>query len=126
MSPMIDVELVMGLRTQCIRHWDRLVSILDYPKSLNLALERGNGQVGIGSKYFPTSNKDSDIVAPFDATTQFLFDHAYYGNLLKKLGMLASDQALALEPRTKSIVQDLAKDKQKFIQAFVGAMDKLS
>ncbi|RZC03830.1 Peroxidase 19 [Glycine soja] len=76
--------------------------------------------------YCPNFDGDSDIVAPFDATTQFLFDHAYYGNLLKKLGMLASDQALALEPRTKSIVQDLAKDKQKFIQAFVGAMDKLS
>lgn len=76
--------------------------------------------------YCPNFGGNSDIVAPFDATTPFLFDHAYYGNLQKKLGLLASDQTLALDPRTKPIVEDLAKDKQKFFKAFVGAMDKLS
>lgn len=76
--------------------------------------------------YCPNFGGNSDIVAPFDATTPFVFDHAYYGNLQKKMGLLASDQALALDPRTKPIVQDLAKDKQKFFQAFVAAMDKMS
>ncbi|KAJ7968659.1 Peroxidase [Quillaja saponaria] len=66
-----------------------------------------------------------DIVAPFDVTTPFLFDHAYYGNLQNKLGLLASDQDLSLDPRTKNMVQDLAKDKHKFFQAFAVAMEKM-
>ncbi|KAK7362754.1 hypothetical protein VNO77_04875 [Canavalia gladiata] len=76
--------------------------------------------------YCPNFGGNSDIVAPFDATTPFIFDHAYYGNLQKKMGLLASDQALVLDPRTKPLVQDLANNKQKFFQAFVAAMDKLS
>lgn len=76
--------------------------------------------------YCPNFGGNSDIVAPFDATTPFIFDHAYYGNLQNKMGLLASDQALALDPRTKSLVQDFAKDKQKFFQAFASAIDKMS
>jgi hypothetical protein len=66
-----------------------------------------------------------DIVAPFDVTTPFLFDHAYYGNLEAKLGLLATDQGLFLDPRTKPVVQALAKDKNKFFQAFAAAMEKM-
>ena len=76
--------------------------------------------------YCPSFGGNSDIVAPFDATTPFLFDHAYYNNLQNKLGLLASDQALFLDPRTKPIVQDMARDKQKFFQDFATAMDKMS
>lgn len=73
----------------------------------------------------PHYGGNADIVAPFDVTTPFVFDHAYYGNLEAKLGLLASDQALSLDPRTKPIVQALAKDKQKFFQAFAAAMEKM-
>ncbi|XP_009793056.1 peroxidase 19-like [Nicotiana tabacum] len=73
----------------------------------------------------PQFGGNVDIVAPFDVTTPFSFDNAYYGNLEAKLGLLASDQALSLDPRTKSFVQDLAKDKHKFFQAFAAAMDKM-
>ncbi|KAM3362203.1 peroxidase 19 [Capsicum galapagoense] len=73
----------------------------------------------------PQFGGNVDIVAPFDVTTPFSFDNAYYGNLEAKLGLLASDQALSLDPRTKSLVQELAKDKHKFFQAFATAMDKL-
>ncbi|KAF2305182.1 hypothetical protein GH714_002869 [Hevea brasiliensis] len=73
----------------------------------------------------PEFGGNADIVAPFDVTTPFLFDHAYYGNLEAKLGLLASDQALFLDPRTKTLVQQLGKDKQKFFQAFSLAMDKM-
>ncbi|KAE9594952.1 hypothetical protein Lal_00041125 [Lupinus albus] len=76
--------------------------------------------------YCPKYGGNSDIVAPIDATTAFVFDQAYYGNLVNKLGLLASDQALFLDPRTKPLVQNLAKDKQKFFQAFVAAIDKMS
>ncbi|XP_015874511.1 peroxidase 19 [Ziziphus jujuba] len=73
----------------------------------------------------PQHGGNADIVAPFDVTTPFSFDHAYYGNLEAKLGLLASDQALFLDPRTRPLVQTLAKDKQKFFQAFAMAMDKM-
>ncbi|XP_015576905.2 peroxidase 19 [Ricinus communis] len=73
----------------------------------------------------PQFGGNEDIVAPFDVTTPFLFDHAYYGNLESKLGLLATDQALFLDPRTKPLVQQLGKDKQKFYQAFAQAMDKM-
>ncbi|XP_010260397.1 PREDICTED: peroxidase 19 [Nelumbo nucifera] len=66
-----------------------------------------------------------DVVAPFDVTTPFSFDHAYYGNLQAKMGLLATDQALFLDPRTRPIVLELGKDKQKFFQAFSAAMEKM-
>jgi peroxidase len=73
----------------------------------------------------PRYGGNADIVAPFDVTTPFSFDHAYYGNLEAKLGLLATDQALFLDPRTKPVVQALAKDKNKFFQAFAAAMEKM-
>ncbi|KAK4259690.1 hypothetical protein QN277_005998 [Acacia crassicarpa] len=68
----------------------------------------------------------SDVAVPFDATTPFLFDNAYYGNLQKKMGLLASDQALYSDPRTKPVVEAMAKNKQKFFQAFASAMERMS
>lgn len=73
----------------------------------------------------PQFGGNSDTVAPFDVTTPFLFDHAYYGNLEAKLGLLASDQALFLDPRTKPLVLQLGADKHKFFQAFAAAMEKM-
>ncbi|KAK6149975.1 hypothetical protein DH2020_017500 [Rehmannia glutinosa] len=73
----------------------------------------------------PHYGGNTDIVAPFDVTTPFAFDNAYYGNLEAKMGLLATDQALFLDPRTKGLVQTMAKDKQKFFQAFAVAMDKM-
>ncbi|OMO76349.1 Plant peroxidase [Corchorus capsularis] len=74
----------------------------------------------------PHVGGNTDIVAPFDVTTPFSFDHAYYTNLQSKLGLLASDQGLFLDPRTKPMVQSLGQDKAKFFQAFSAAMDKMS
>ncbi|KAH7858817.1 hypothetical protein Vadar_028382 [Vaccinium darrowii] len=73
----------------------------------------------------PKFGGNSDIVAPFDVTTPFSFDNAYYANLEAHLGLLETDQALGLDPRTKPMVHDLAKDKQKFFQAFAVAMEKM-
>lgn len=73
----------------------------------------------------PKNGGNIDIVEPFDVTTPFLFDQAYYSNLAAKLGLLASDQALFSDPRTKPLVQGLANDKNKFFQAFAAAMEKM-
>ncbi|KAF5200558.1 Peroxidase [Thalictrum thalictroides] len=66
-----------------------------------------------------------EVVVPFDVSTPFAFDHAYYGNLENKMGLLATDQALFSDPRTRPIVQSLGSNKQKFFQAFSEAMDKM-
>ncbi|GER31768.1 peroxidase superfamily protein [Striga asiatica] len=73
----------------------------------------------------PRFGGNTDIVAPFDVTTPFSFDNAYYGNLEAKMGLLGSDQALFVDLRTKGLVQAMAKDKQRFFQEFALAMDKM-
>ncbi|KAL7616664.1 hypothetical protein Lser_V15G04327 [Lactuca serriola] len=73
----------------------------------------------------PQYGGNINVVAPFDATTPFAFDNAYYQNLQGKLGLLASDKALFLDPRTRPLVEALAKDKNKFFQDFSLAMEHL-
>nr|XP_043611283.1 peroxidase 19-like [Erigeron canadensis] len=80
-------------------------------KSLRMSCPQFGGNIG--------------VVAPFDATTPFIFDNAYYQNLQDKLGLLVTDKALFFDPRTKPLVQELAKDKNKFLQEFSLAMEKL-
>ncbi|KAL9234018.1 hypothetical protein vseg_008940 [Gypsophila vaccaria] len=75
--------------------------------------------------YCPKYGGNEDIVVPFDVTTPYKFDHVYYSNLEGNLGILETDQALFLDPRTKSQVQMLASNKDKFFQAFAIAMEKM-
>jgi peroxidase len=73
----------------------------------------------------PQFGGNADVVAPCDVKTPFDFDHAYYGNLESNLGLLATDQALFLDPRTRPLVQDLGRDKNKFFDAFIAGMEKM-
>ncbi|XP_031494546.1 peroxidase 19-like isoform X1 [Nymphaea colorata] len=73
----------------------------------------------------PPAGGNTDVVAPCDVMTPFTFDHMYYGNLEAKMGILATDQALFLDPRTKELVQMLGKDKVRFFQAFSQGMEKM-
>ncbi|XP_057949103.1 peroxidase 19 isoform X2 [Malania oleifera] len=73
----------------------------------------------------PESGGNPDVLVPFDVTTPFSFDNAYYSNLEDNLGLLATDQALFLDQRSRALVQAFAKDKHQFFQAFSVAMDKM-
>lgn len=73
----------------------------------------------------PRYGGNVDVVVPFDVTTPFNFDNAYYGNLKKNMGLLATDQALYLDPRTRPIVEAHGNDMSKFFDAFSEAMGKL-
>ncbi|XP_072956161.1 peroxidase 19 [Typha angustifolia] len=75
--------------------------------------------------YCPYYGGNQDVVAPFDVQTPFSFDHMYFGNLEARMGLLATDQALFVDPRTRPIVQALGRDKAKFFQAFSAGMDKM-
>ncbi|CAO1945458.1 unnamed protein product [Urochloa humidicola] len=73
----------------------------------------------------PSSGGSARVVVPFDVSTPFQFDHAYYANLQARLGLLGSDQALFLDDRTRPMVQELAGNKTRFFQAFVASMDRM-
>ncbi|KAF8110226.1 hypothetical protein N665_0086s0064 [Sinapis alba] len=75
--------------------------------------------------YCPFSGRSSRASLPLDATTPFAFDNGYYKGLGSNMGLLGSDQALFLDPRTKPIALEMARDKQKFLKVFGDAMDKM-
>ncbi|XP_039143656.1 peroxidase 19 [Dioscorea cayenensis subsp. rotundata] len=75
--------------------------------------------------YCPRFGGNSDIMAPFDVQTPFVFDHMYYGNLEANMGLLATDQGLLLDARTRPLVQAFGKDKGLFFQAFSLGMEKM-
>ncbi|KAF7151182.1 hypothetical protein RHSIM_Rhsim02G0138300 [Rhododendron simsii] len=121
-----DLVVLSGAHTIGFSHCEHFVTRLyDYPGTSHSDPSIDPRLLKALSMSCPKSGGNSDIVAPFDVTTPFSFDNAYYGNLEARLGLLEADQALGLDPRTKPMVQDLAKDKQKFFQAFAVAMDKM-
>ncbi|MQL86817.1 hypothetical protein Taro_019343 [Colocasia esculenta] len=61
-----------------------------------------------------------------DLMTPNKFDNMYFQNILRGLGLLASDQALASDPRTRPFVQLYAANQTAFFNDFVRAIEKLS
>lgn len=70
--------------------------------------------------------KDSSMAAFNDVRSPGKFDNVYYQNVMKGLGLLTSDSILAVDPRTKPIVELYANDQQAFFKDFAAAMEKLS
>ncbi|KAL9273034.1 Peroxidase 65-like protein [Drosera capensis] len=70
--------------------------------------------------------KDSTMAAFNDVMTPGKFDNMYYKNLLRGLGLLATDQAMAKDPRTKPIVELYAANETAFFKDFARAMEKVS
>ncbi|CAI8603908.1 unnamed protein product [Vicia faba] len=69
---------------------------------------------------------DPSMAAFNDVRSPGKFDNAFFQNVLKGLGLLTSDYLLAVDPRTKPIVELYAKDERAFFQDFAKAMEKLS
>ncbi|MCD7454031.1 Peroxidase 6 [Datura stramonium] len=72
------------------------------------------------------ANYSKDMAAFNDVMTPGKFDNMYYINLQKGLGLLASDQAMVSDQRTKPFVELFAKDQDAFFKAFAQAMEKVS
>ncbi|KAK9707329.1 hypothetical protein RND81_07G189500 [Saponaria officinalis] len=70
--------------------------------------------------------KDPTMAAFNDVMTPGKFDNMYYRNLQRGLGLLATDQAMADDPRTKSIVDVYAANETAFFDDFSKAMEKVS
>lgn len=70
--------------------------------------------------------KDPTMSAFNDVMTPGKFDNMYYQNLQRGLGLLASDNELVKDPRTKPYVDLYASNQSKFFQDFSHALEKLS
>ena len=66
------------------------------------------------------------MAAFLDPITSNKFDNMYFQNLQRGLGLLASDQVLLSDPRTKPVVETYARDQAAFFTDFGNAMEKMS
>ncbi|CAH9093143.1 unnamed protein product [Cuscuta europaea] len=69
---------------------------------------------------------ESGMSAFNDVMTPGKFDNTYYTNLKNGMGLLASDQALVSDPRTKPYVDLYAQNQTAFFDAFARVMEKVS
>ncbi|KAF7811665.1 peroxidase 65-like [Senna tora] len=61
-----------------------------------------------------------------DVRSPSKFDNAYIQNILRGLGLLTSDHALSVDPRTRPIVEIYARNQTAFFVDFAAAMEKVS
>ncbi|TVU40306.1 hypothetical protein EJB05_13764 [Eragrostis curvula] len=71
------------------------------------------------------ANMDPRIALSMDPVTPVTFDNQYFKNLQNGKGLLASDQVLYSDPRSRPIVDAWAQSSVAFNRAFVTAMAKL-
>ncbi|KAJ4711184.1 Peroxidase [Melia azedarach] len=69
---------------------------------------------------------DTEMSAYNDVFTPGKFDNMYYRNLKIGLSLLQSDNAMAVDVRTKPFVDRYAANQTEFFQAFARAMEKVS
>ncbi|KAL7133011.1 hypothetical protein ABFS83_12G112700 [Erythranthe nasuta] len=95
-------------------------STADYDPTMNPDYAQGLKKLCANYK------NDSTIAAFNDPMTPGKFDNMYYLNLQKGVGLLASDQIMASDPRTKPFVDLYAANQSAFFEAFAHAMEKVS
>ncbi|KAK7277264.1 hypothetical protein RIF29_18415 [Crotalaria pallida] len=88
--------------------------------TLNPKMVEGLRQVCQNYTVDPTMAAFNDVRSPSK------FDNAYFKNILMGMGLLTSDYLLSVDPRTRPIVEQYAKDEKVFFQDFANAMEKVS
>jgi peroxidase len=90
-----------------------------YDPRLNPEFARALRRSCAGYRSDPTVSIFNDVVTPRH------FDEAYYKNLPRGLGLLASDAALWEYPPTRVFVQRYAQNRTAFFEDFAAAMQRL-
>ncbi|KAK3156454.1 hypothetical protein QOZ80_2AG0107490 [Eleusine coracana subsp. coracana] len=72
-----------------------------------------------------TQGSGDSNLAPLDVATQNSFDNAFYANLLKKKGLLHSDQELYGGGSQDALVQLYSANQTRFFADFVAAMKNM-
>ncbi|CAI5490137.1 unnamed protein product [Closterium sp. Naga37s-1] len=68
----------------------------------------------------PTEEPSKEV--DLDFRTKNRFDNQYYKNLQEKFGLLSSDQVLAIDERTRNVVDRYAADQEDFFREFRHSM----
>ena len=68
---------------------------------------------------------DPRVAVTMDVVTPRVFDNQYFRNLQTGMGLLASDQLLYTDPRSRPTVDALARSADAFDRAFVAAITKM-
>ena len=68
---------------------------------------------------------DPRVAVTMDVVTPRVFDNQYFRNLQAGMGLLASDQLLYTDTRSRPIVDALARSSVAFERAFVEAITKM-
>ncbi|KAF8399326.1 hypothetical protein HHK36_015191 [Tetracentron sinense] len=91
-----------------------------YDPSYNVKFAEGLRKACANFHKNPTMSVFNDVLTPNK------FDNMYFKNLPRGLGLLASDHAMLVDPRTKPYVEMYAANQTSFFEAFSRAMEKLS
>lgn len=67
-----------------------------------------------------------DMAAFMDPMSPGRFDNNLYLNLMRGLDILPSDHLLVTDPRTKTMVEEYARDQNLFFTDFARAIEKVS
>ncbi|KAL5214554.1 hypothetical protein ABZP36_003706 [Zizania latifolia] len=120
-----DMIALSGAHTIGVTHCDKFVrriytfkQRLPYNPPMNLEFLRSMRLV-CPINYSPTA------FAMLDVSTPRTFDNAYFSNLRYNKGLLASDQVLFTDRRSRPTVNLFAANSTAFYDAFVAAMAKL-
>ncbi|KAI7740954.1 hypothetical protein M8C21_016674 [Ambrosia artemisiifolia] len=73
----------------------------------------------------PNVDKSNTNLNSLDMVSTYMFDNAYYKNLVNNAGLLESDQALMSDPQAASIVKDYSMYPYLFFNDFATSMTKL-
>ena len=68
---------------------------------------------------------DPRVAVTMDVVTPRVFDNQYFRNLRDGMGLLASDQVLYTDPRSRPTVEAWAQSSEAFSRAFVTAITKM-
>ncbi|KAJ1273256.1 hypothetical protein BS78_06G265600 [Paspalum vaginatum] len=120
-----DMIALSGAHTIGVTHCDKFVrriytfkQRLAWNPPMNLEYLRSLRRI-CPINYSPTS------FAMLDVSTPRVFDNAYFNNLRYNKGLLASDQVLFTDRRSRPTVNLFAANSTAFHEAFVAAMAKL-
>ncbi|KAK4746707.1 hypothetical protein SAY87_025744 [Trapa incisa] len=122
-----EMVALLGAHTVGFSHCKEFAAgIYDYSKSssydpsYNPRFAQGLQKACANYKQDSTVSVFNDIMSPNK------FDNLYYQNLPKGLGLLASDRAIYIDPRTRPYVEAYAADQARFFRDFAAAIQKLS
>ena len=74
----------------------------------------------------PNQDSSNSNLAPLDSPSAYRFDNVYYTNLVRRTGLLESDQALMGDPRTAALVKAYSMNPYLFYNDFAASMVKMS